>query len=423
MSSKKEFQKELDRVKSEIHRRNFLKALLLGTIGGAATACSKLGENSQEPPINIPAGQTVARFPEKSELIVLTDRPPQLETPLLYLREDLTPNEAFFVRWHYSGIPTQVDLRTFKLNVTGSVETPLSLSVDDLKKNFEAKSIVAVLQCSGNSRRYVEPNVPGGQWQNGAMGNAKWTGVPLKALLEKAGLKKEAAEIALAGLDEPPLSNMPKFAKSLALEHALSEDVLVAYAMNDAPLPMVNGFPLRLVVPGYYATYWVKSLAEISVLPTKFDGYWMKKAYRIPDNEYAEEKPDCLAKDTVPINRMNVRSIFVRPDTSDLVSAGKAFDIEGLAFDGGVGISKVELSIYSGDNNPGKWAEAKIQPNSFGKYSWVRWKFNWQPPGKGDYTLAVRASNAKGETQTDLIHWNKSGYMRNSIEKMKVTVV
>lgn len=424
MSSDREFQEEIAQAKSEIHRRNFLKALLLGTISGAGAACTKLDEQARQPLIQIPDGQSVARFPEKSELIMLTDRPPQLETPLFYFREDLTPNEAFFVRWHYAGIPTRVDLDTFKLKVTGLVDNPLSYSIEELKKNFEPTSIVAVAQCSGNSRRYFDPQVPGGQWQNGAVGNAKWTGVPLSALLQKAGIKKEAAEISFAGLDEPPLSNMPKFAKSLTAEHALGGDVLVAYAMNDEPLPMVNGFPLRLVVPGYYATYWVKSLAEISVSPSKFEGYWMKKAYRIPDNKYAEEKPDCLAKDTVPINKMNIRSIFVRPEPNDIVKAGREFELEGLAFDAGSGISKVELSISAGNGiDPGKWVEAQLQNNQLGKYSWTRWKYRWQAPGKGEFVLRVRASNSQGETQTDQPHWNKSGYMRNVIESIRVTVV
>ncbi|MBX9724542.1 MAG: molybdopterin-dependent oxidoreductase, partial [Candidatus Obscuribacterales bacterium] len=352
------------------------------------------------------------------ELILLTDRPPQLETPLYYFSKDLTPNEAFFVRWHMAGIPTRVDLSTFKLEVSGHVDKTLWLSVDELKKQFDPVSIVAVVQCSGNSRSFFEPKVPGGQWQHGAVGNAKWTGVRLKDILAKAGVKPGALEVSFAGLDEPPLVGIHKFEKALTVEHALDENVIVAYEMNDQPLPMLNGFPLRLVVPGWYATYWVKALSTINVLDSKFDGFWMAKAYRIPKNKYAEESPKDLAKDTEPINRMNVRSLFVKPDPSEVLKAGSSFTIEGLAFDGGEGISKVMISL-----NNGAWEEAKIVSEDLGKFSWCRWGHNWTPAQAGTYNFRVKAVNTKGETQDDNLHWNKSGYMFNGIDSIQVKVV
>lgn len=402
-----------------IDRRSFLRLLSLATVGGISTACGRKLQEKTGVLINVPPGQSVARFPEKEELILLTDRPPQLETPLYFFRQDLTPNEAFFVRWHFEGIPTEVNAKQFRLNVDGHVDNQLSLSLEDLKKNFEPVSFAAVLQCSGNSRRYFQPMVPGGQWQNGAVGNARWTGVRLKDILQKAGLKAGAVQASFAGLDEPPLSNMPKFAKALDIEHALQDDILVAYQMNGEPLPLLNGFPLRLIVPGWYATYWVKSLNKISVLDTKFEGFWMDKSYRIPKNEFAEETPDNLAKETVPISRMNIRSLFVRPDTSDVVKAGQQFVIEGLAFDSGQGISKVEVSVDAGKT----WTDATIDKSELGKFSWCRWRLPWQPRVPGKYTAMVRASNTRGEIQTDKLHWNKSGYMRNTIETAEIDVV
>lgn len=400
----------------EMDRRTLLRLLAASGMAGL-TACSKLEKVKQSPPLCVPPGQSLARFPEKDELILLTDRPPQLETPLHFFRQDLTPNSAFFVRWHYAGIPTSVDLTSFSLSVSGHVENELCMTIDELRKDFEQVELAAVLQCSGNSRRFFQPMVLGGQWQNGAVGNARWTGVRLKDILKKAGVKAGALTVSFSGLDEAPLSNMPKFAKSLDIDHALSDELIVAYKMNGADLPMLNGFPLRLIVPGWYATYWVKALNNIKVLDSKFEGFWMDKAYRIPKNEFAEEHPEQLAKDTVPINRMNVRSLFVRPDISDLVKSGMPFDLEGLAFDGGAGIKKVEVSI---NNN---WNEAQIEKNDLGKFSWCRWKFRWVPAAPGVYRVSVRATSANGQIQTETQHWNKSGYMRNVIESKEIVVV
>ena len=236
-----------------------------------------------------------ARYPQKTDLILLTDRPPQLETPLHYFLTDLTPNDAFFVRWHLAGIPTTVDLQTFRLEVSGHVQKPLALSLHDLKTKFQPVSLVALAQCAGNSRSLFEPRVPGGQWGNGAMGNARWKGVRLKDVLDAAGVKPGAVQVGLRGLDVPPMPATPVFQKSLQIEHARDGEVMIAYEMNDASLPMLNGFPIRLVVPGWYATYWVKTLASVTVLDQPLKSFWMDKAYRIPDNPDADEDPQHLA--------------------------------------------------------------------------------------------------------------------------------
>jgi DMSO/TMAO reductase YedYZ molybdopterin-dependent catalytic subunit len=358
----------------------------------------------------------MARFPEKTDLILLTDRPPQLETPLKYFQKDLTPNEAFFVRWHEAGIPTRVDTNAFRLEVGGHVDKPLSLSLEDLKKNFEPVSVVAVAQCSGNSRSYFQPRVPGGQWANGAMGNAKWTGVRLRDLLKAAGLKAGAIDVSLQGLDRPPMPDTPVFAKSITAEHANDPDVIVAYAMNDADLPMVNGFPLRLIVPGWYATYWVKSLAHIQVWDKPFDGFWMAKAYRIPADASGNEAPDKLATKTVPINRMTVRALFVVPEKDQDVSLGDTLAIQGVAFDYGAGIARVEISTDGGKT----WADAKLE-KEIGKYSFRRWRYEWKPTKAGQYAVQCKATNRDGKTQVTE-QWNRSGYLRNVIQQVNVTV-
>jgi DMSO/TMAO reductase YedYZ molybdopterin-dependent catalytic subunit len=216
-----------------MNRRGFLQ--LIGATGAAALTSSC---NRFTSAVGTPSSPTdLARFPEKAEMSLLTDRAPQLETPLHYFRQDLTPNEAFFVRWHLEGVPTSVDLRTFRLTVSGHVRQPLQLSVGDLRTQFEPTSIIAVNQCSGNSRSFFEPRIPGGQWKHGAVGNARWTGVPLRSILDRARVRSGAVDVSLNGLDAPPLPSVADFVKSLSIDHARDGEVMIAYAMNDQPLP------------------------------------------------------------------------------------------------------------------------------------------------------------------------------------------
>ena len=362
-------------------------------------------------------GRELARYPQKTDLILLTDRPPQLETPLRYFLTDLTPNDAFFVRWHLAGIPTTVDLRTFRLEVSGHVQKPLSLSLHDLKTKFQPVSLVALAQCAGNSRSLFEPRVPGGQWGNGAMGNARWKGVRLKDVLDAAGVKPGAVQVGLRGLDVPPMPATPVFQKSLQIEHARDGEVMIAYEMNDAPLPMLNGFPIRLVVPGWYATYWVKTLASVTVLDQPLKSFWMDKAYRIPDNPYADEDPQHLADGTAPISLMSVHSIFVRPEPAEQLHAGVNYTVQGVANDGGSGVRKVELSLDSGQT----WRDATLGPD-LGKYSWRTWQVPWMPSAKGSCRLMVRATSGNGQAQRPS-QWNRSGYQRDVIEHIDVVVL
>jgi sulfite dehydrogenase (cytochrome) subunit A len=213
------------------------------------------------------------------------------------------------------------------------------------------------------------------------------------------------------------MSATPNFGKALGVDHARNGEVMVAYEMNGAELPMLNGFPLRLVVPGWYATYWVKALNQIQVLPEKFQGFWMDKAYRIPTSPDGNESSDHLATETTPINRLSLRSLFVRPEPGEQLSAKTPFEIQGVALDGGSGIQRVEVST----NNGGTWQEAQLDAE-LGKYSWRRWRLRWTPPASGNYQLKVRAFNRTGQQQTTSL-WNRGGYMRNVIEQTNVEVL
>ena len=347
----------------------------------------------------------------KDSMLLLADRPPNLETPLKYFLKDYTPNDVFFVRWHLSGLPDNVNTDTFRLRVGGNVSKEVALSINDLKTKFTPFTITALCQCSGNSRSFFDPRVQGGQWKNGAMGNAKWTGVRLKDLLKYAGAKEGSKEVSFNGLDVPPMPTVPDFEKSLAYDHAIDGEVMIAYEMNGEPLPLLNGYPLKLVVPGWYATYWVGMLSNIEVHKNAFNGFWMTKAYLVPKGvPNGNESPESIDTNVEPISVMNVRSLFVSPEPNQTIQAGKQTDIQGLAFDGGFGITNVELSADSGKT----WLPAKLDPD-LGKYSWRRWHYSFAPAQKGNYSLYVKATNLKGDTQP-MKQWNHSGYMRNEIE-------
>jgi sulfite dehydrogenase (cytochrome) subunit A len=357
----------------------------------------------------------LVRYPGKRPLIQHTARPPQLETPFSVFDESvITPNDAFFVRYHLSDIPLSIDPEAFRLEVKGKVDRSLSLSLADLKTGFEPIELVAVHQCSGNSRGFVEPRVAGGQLGHGAMGNARWRGVPLKAVLDRAGVQAGGRQVILNGLDRPALPETPDFVKALDLDHARDGEVMIAYAMNGEDLPWLNGFPLRLVVPGYYGTYWVKHLNEITVIDNVFDGYWMASAYRVPDNDCACVEPGQPATATVPIRRFNVRSFITNLADGDNVQAEAPTLVKGIAFDGGFGISDVLMSWDGGQT----WSETRLG-SDLGRYSFREWRTEARLPA-GTQELKVRAINRIGQSQPMTPLWNPPGYMRNVVETVRV---
>ena len=335
----------------------------------------------------------LVKYPQKRPMIGLTSRPPQLETPFSVFNDGaITPNDAFFVRYHLAGIPLEIDPDTFTVEVKGKVDKPLKLSLAELKR-MPSVEIVAVNQCSGNSRGFFEPRVAGGQLGNGAMGNARWKGVTLKAVLDRAGVQKDARQVTFNGLDTAIVDKTPDFVKALDIDQARDGEVMLAYAMNGQDLPFLNGFPLRLVVPGYYGTYWVKHLSEITVIDSVFDGFWMKTAYRIPDNDCNCTPPGTPPKTTIPIGRFTVRSFITSVADGAKVAAGQQIVLKGIAFDGGTGIKEVAVSTDDGKS----WTPAKLGQD-LGKYSFRE----WQLPvtlAAGPHALKVRATSNGGQTQ------------------------
>lgn len=365
----------------------------------------------------------IATFPQKAPMVMLTDRPVQLETPRNYFLNPITPNDAFFVRWHLESIPNEIDLSSWRLRVEGNVNNPLELSFPDLLRKFKPVTVAAVNQCSGNSRSRFQPRVAGGEWGNGAMGCARWTGVRFREILDMAGIKSGSVQVQMQGLERGKgPQGMPsyEFKKSLDRNDPVLDQCIVAYAMNGEPLPMLNGFPARLIVPGYFATYWMKCLSSIRLLDKPDENFWMNPGYRVPDTPRGNTNPADVKAGKVkmiPITRMPVRSFIISPDGETKIPAGLPVTVRGIAFSGSGPVTKIEFS----DSTPGSWRRAELGED-LGPYAFRAWEIEWMPQRPGNYRLAVRATDEKGNVQPDQGVWNPGGYLWNKIERQPVTV-
>jgi sulfite dehydrogenase len=369
--------------------------------------------------VTLPFGngeRPVAAYPEKRPMLLLTERPPQLETPFeVFDHGAFTPNDAFFVRYHLSGTPPRnLDAATHRVKVTGAVDKPLDLSLTDLRRDFPAVELAAVNECSGNGRGFSSPRVAGGQLGEGMMGNALWRGVSVRALLERAGVKATAHAVEFNGADRPQISTVADFVKGLGIDHARNGEVMLAYEMNGAPLPLLNGYPLRLIVPGYYGTYWVKHITDLTVLEQESPSFWMQKAYRIPDNDCACVAPGTAPAATRPIGKLNVRSFITNLKDGQTARASPRTPVRGIAFDGGAGVAAVDLSIDGGKT----WKPATLGQDH-GKYSFREWSAH-VPLDRGEHLLVARARSKAGDIQPLSANWNPSAYMRNAADTVRV---
>lgn len=392
-------------------RRQFL----LGSSGALATGLWLPGDAAHAES-SLPAGarsiEILDALPGKRPLIKRSFRPPNYETPLTFFREPMTPNDAFYVRWHM-GVP-DVAAADWRLTVGGpSAQSPREFTLADLKR-FKSHEVVAVNQCSGNRRGLFEPHVPGVQWGTGAMGNARWRGVRLKDVLESSGLAPGALEVVADAADSPTLTG-PDFAKSLPMWKALEPDTLVAFEMNGEPLPRWNGFPARLVVPGWTATYWVKCLTALTVVDRPFDGFWMKTAYRVPKGLFgASGFASQDGEQNSPITTIRVNSLVVDPAPGATLPAGRRSQIRGIAWDGGSGIRRVTVSTDSGAS----WRDAELG-RDLGRHAFRPWHFAVTPAAGSTVRLAVRAEAADGSTQPDALIPNPAGYHHNVVQSVE----
>jgi DMSO/TMAO reductase YedYZ molybdopterin-dependent catalytic subunit len=357
------------------------------------------------------ADDILVALPGKKPLIKRSFRPPNFETPLADLRGPFTANDAFFVRYHLAVIP-EVEPRSWRLQVGGASSTrPLELSLEDLKRGFERVSLAAVNQCSGNRRGLFIPRVPGVQWGDGAMGHALWGGVRLRDVLRKCGLRPDALEVVLDGADGAVLPQTPDFQKSLPIDRALDENTLIAFEMNGRPLPHFNGAPARLIVPGWTGTYWVKHLTSIRVQSEPFGGFWMKSAYRIPTGAFpgvrfaSQETPE-----TTPITQILVNSLVTSPAPDARLVRNRPADLTGWAWDGGTGISAVEVSADAGVT----WRPARLGKD-LGRFAWRGFSLPLDTSRSGALALSVRATSRAGERQPENLTVNPAGYHNNKI--------
>jgi DMSO/TMAO reductase YedYZ molybdopterin-dependent catalytic subunit len=378
---------------SRINRRRFLDLL----IGAAAAAGST----------SIDAAQSAAA---SRRLLQLSAYPLDVETPLDALTSYLTPNDLFFVRTHWT--PTRVDPANWSLMVDGEVSRPLRLSLSDLKA-FDRAEVTCVLQCSGNGRNWFEPPVPGVQWRYGAVGNARWSGVRVRDVLARAGLKDIARHLHAFGGNPPP-GRVPPFNRSLEIEKALA-DAVIAYEMNGESLPHEHGGPARLVVPGWAGDHWMKWLSRLSTSREPQVGFFMDTAYKYPIRPSGPGVAVASA-DMRPITEMFVKSNITSAPSR--IRVGESASLGGFAFSGVPDIARVEVS----DNDGVTWRQAVLDRQHH-PHAWRLWSYQWTASVRGTHRIAVRATDSRGRQQPKVPNWNPAGYLYNGWHTVTVEVV
>lgn len=347
----------------------------------------------------------------KERLIIRSVRPQDLETPVELLNSWITPNDLFYVRSHL--YTAAVSLSDWKLTVNGEVAHALSLTLDELKRMPKA-SVVVTLECAGNGRAYFDPSVAGVQWEKGAVGTARWTGVPLVEVLKRAGVKSTGRYVLLDGADRP-MGKVPDFLRHVPINKAMHPDTLLVYEMNGEPLPLPHGFPLRAVVPGWEGAYSVKWLTRIQVIEKEHDGFFVKTAYRYPTKRIApgaSVKPEEMA----PLTTLPVKSILTSPRDGTSTPPGTIL-IKGFAWAGEANITHVDISTDNGST----WTAARLGKNQ-ARYAWREFSYALRLSDPGSFLVMSRAKDDGGHVQPMVPQWNPSGYLWNVIDQVRVNV-
>lgn len=364
-------------------------------------------------------GKTEQGGPGKEDPpIVRVSRPLNAETPIGAFKSWLTPNQSFFVRSHFG--PPSSDLTQgspWRLHVRGLVDYPLTLSLADLGQ-FEEVTVTAVLQCSGNGRAFYQPRAPGVQWERGAVGNARWTGVRLRDVLQRVGINPAARHVQMQGADRPVSDRTHMFIRSIPVAKALHPDTLLAFRMNDEPLSLLHGAPLRLITPGWMAESCTKWLTVLTVQEDEAQGYYMETAYRYPKEPVpAGTQPNPVGQAAmVPVEAMVVKSVIVMPSQDTVVRRGSVV-IEGVAWAGEGRVTKVEVSLDEGRT----WQSAELLRENV-PYAWRHWRFLWQAREPGSHTILSRATDDTGQTQPMTSPWNPGGFLWNGVDRVRVRV-
>jgi len=354
---------------------------------------------------------TAAQRFGKEKLIVRSMRPPDFETPVALLDSFITPNDAFYVRSHLP-VPT-VDAATFALKIGGEVDSPLSLSVDEIKK-LPAVTVTVTLECAGNGRAFFEPAVAGIQWEKGAVSTARFTGARLSDVLKRAGMKSTGKNVEMHAADRP-LGSMPAFVRQVPMAKAMHPDTIIAYAMNGEPIPAVHGFPLRSIVPGWEGAYSIKWLNALNVLAGDSTSFWVATGYRYPNRRVA---PGAAvdAKDMLPLTGLVVKSLITTPAEGASFAPGK-IAVGGFAWAGEDDIAKVDISV----DNGATWTPARLTGEQ-AKYTWRRFEHTFTVSSPQSVLVLSRATDAKGAVQPAVSQWNPSGYLWNQYDSVRVEV-
>ncbi len=355
--------------------------------------------------------QDIVTIPGKRPMILHNDRPEDLETPLNHFDQWLTPNNVFFVRQH---LPRpEVREAEFRVSIGGRTDRALEVSLGDLRK-LPQYTVPAVLECTGNGRGFYRPRVPGIQWGRGAVGNAEWSGPRLVDVLKLAGADLQASYVTINGADIG-VAKTPDFIRSLPMRKAVHPATLLALKMNGETLPALHGFPLRLIVPGWDGTSWVKWVNSLTVANEPDRGFFMNPAYRFPKHPGAPGAP-IDPSDLEVIEGMPVKSYISGPSDGDKIPLAGA-TLRGMAWAGEERITKVEVSTDGGST----WRDAQLSSKSL-PFAWRLWTSEWKPPKPGYYTVLSRATDSAGRVQPFVATWNPSGYLYNAVDRIGLVV-
>jgi DMSO/TMAO reductase YedYZ molybdopterin-dependent catalytic subunit len=332
--------------------------------------------------------------------------------PLEALREPITPVGLHYLLIHYD-IPS-VDPASWRLTVDGLVERPLELALRELRERPRTE-VVSTMECAGNGRARLEPHVVSQPWILEAVGTGRWAGVRLRDVLQEAGVADGATEVLFTGLDRGIEGGEEQsFQRSLPVDVALDEDVLLAYDLNGAPLPAQHGFPLRLLVPGWYGMTNVKWISRITLIDEPFRGYQQARGYhwRLDPDEAGE-----------PLQRIRPRALLEPPGIPEFLTRSRTVplgpvQLSGRAWSGFAPVAGVEVS----DDGGASWAEATLDPPELGRWAWRRFTHTWAPSSAGEFDLCARARDEAGNVQPTEPPWNVGGYCNNAVQRIPVTV-
>lgn len=346
----------------------------------------------------------------KPYLVTRSLLPENQETPIQFIDKDTVDKNLFYRRNHFS-YPT-LSYSNYWLPINGLVAKPLLLSMQDILQ-LPSKTIQVTLECSGDKRSFFKPKVFGEQWEKGAISQGYWKGVPLRSLLEHAGIREGAKEVFVEGYDfgeRTDLNQVFTYARSLPIEKALHPDTIIAYEYNNQPIPFKHGYPLRLIVPSWYAMASVKWIKQITVIDSAFTGPFQSINY-----VYYPNKEN--AKDAFPVTTINVNSTIQKLLDREILNTGNRL-IRGIAWTGKGSIAKVEISVDGGSS----WQNANLETADPAAYGWQSWSHEWNAAKKGEYTLMSKATDTHGRTQPAIPFWNQKGYGYNAIDMIRVKV-